>query len=271
MIDEQNVDSGFVKPALQQANCYKQPGVSLYAEDCLDTLRRMSTGSVDLLLQDTPFGCTQNEWDIKPDLSFMWEHWQRVTKQNGAMIFFATQPFASELIMSNAKQFRYDIIWEKDRSTGFLNANKMPLRSHEHILIFYRALPVYNPQKSFGHKPMNKCGKEMTATSNYGKYEKVMTGGNTDRMPRSIIYENVINSQHNPIHPTEKPIDLMRYLVKTYSNENETVFDGYSGSGSTAAACLKEKRNFIGSEMNKEYFDLSVKRLSEIIKQPELF
>lgn len=268
---EQTVENIFIKPPYSQTQCYKQPGVSLYAEDCLETLRRLPDGSVDLLLQDTPFGCTQNEWDIKPNFEIMWQEWERVTKENAAMIFFGTQPFASELILSNKKLFRYDLIWEKDRATGFLNAAKMPLRCHEYILVFYKKLPTYNPQITFGHKPANASKKNCGSSPNYGDYTKVETGGNTDRQPRSVIFENVINALHEPIHPTQKPVDLMRYLVKTYSNENDTVFDGYSGSGTTAAACLKEKRNFIGSEMNQEYFDRSVKRLEEIIMQPELF
>lgn len=256
---------------LRKTDCYKQPGLELYHEDCLATLKRIEDGSVDLLLQDTPFGCTQNKWDIKPNFPVMWQEWERVIKDNGAMIFFGTQPFVCDLISSRAGFFRYDLIWEKDRATGFLNAAKMPLRCHEHILIFYKQLPVYNPQKSFGHKPANASKKNCGSSPNYGDYKKKETGGNTDRFPRSVIYENVINALHEPIHPTQKPIDLMRYLIRTYSNKYDLVFDGYSGSGTTAAACIKEKRHFIGSELDEDYFDLSVKRLEEIRAQPELW
>ncbi len=258
--------SDILQPAFCQTPCYKQPGVQLYAEDCLETLRRMSTGSIDLFLQDTPFGCTQNEWDIKPNFEIMWQEWERVTKENAAMIFFGTQPFASELIVSNQRLFKYDLIWDKSQATGFLNANKMPLRNHETILIFYKKPPTYNPLKTKGKKQLKSTGGK---TSNYSKFD-YKPHYSEDYFPKSIITEYPQIREENG-HPTQKPLNLIRYLIKTYTNENETVFDGYSGSGTTAAACLKENRQFIGSELSKEYFEMSVKRLDEIIRQPELF
>lgn len=266
---KQTVEDVFVKPPYSQTQCYKQPGVQLYAEDCLETLRRMSNGSVDLLLQDTPFGCTQNEWDIKPNFEIMWQEWERVTKENAAMIFFGTQPFASELILSRSKYFRYDLIWYKALGSGFLNANKMPMRNHEHILVFYRKLPTYNPQKYIG-KMRDKGRNVNGSSSNYGEYHPQVSRNN-EYHPQSILDFTNGDRTSESDHPTQKPLDLIRYLVKTYSNENETVFDGYSGSGTTAAACLKENRQFVGSELSKEYFEMSVKRLDEIIRQPELF
>lgn len=266
---DSTADVKHVQPHLHKAPCYKQPCLELYNEDCLKTLERLETGSVDLLLQDTPFGCTQNEWDIKPDFEIMWQEWERVTKENAAMIFFGTQPFASELILSRSKHFRYDLIWYKPLGSGFLNANRMPMRNHEHILIFYKKLPVYNPQMSIG-RMREKGGRNDRQSTNYGKFNPKVSVNNT-YFPHSVIeFSNGDNTKEND-HPTQKPLALLRYLVKTYSNENDTVFDGYSGSGTTAAACLKEKRRFIGSELNKEYFNLSVKRLEEIVKQPELF
>lgn len=257
-----------------QTACYKRPGLYLFAEDCLETLRRLPDESVDLLLQDTPFGCTQNEWDIKPDFEIMWQEWERVTKENAAMIFFGTQPFASELILSRSKYFRYDLIWYKALGSGFLNAQKMPLRNHESILIFYKKLPIYNPQMGIGIRKKGRSTNDRTNT-NYGKFgtnkEFHYFDDKGKRYPQSVLDFTNGDRTSESDHPTQKPLDLIRYLVKTYSNENDTVFDGYSGSGTTAAACLKEKRNFIGSEMNQEYFDRSVKRLEEIIKQPELF
>lgn len=268
MIKEQKT-TNILQPTYGQTQCYKQPGLQLYAEDCLKTLRRLSDGSVDLLLQDTPFGCTQNEWDIKPNFEIMWQEWERVTKEDAAMIFFGTQPFASELILSRLGLFRYDIIWYKALGTGHLNANKMPMRNHEHILVFYRSLPTYNPQMKVGKMRMKGSVKGNT-TTNYGNF-RGKTSVNDQYHPQSVIdFTNGDRTKEN-YHPTQKPLDLIRYMVKTYSNENETVFDGYSGSGTTAAACLKEKRYFIGSELNKEYFYLSVNRLEEIRMQPELF
>lgn len=266
--------NNILQPTYCQTQCYKQPCLELYNEDCLETLKRLETGSIDLLLQDTPFGCTQNEWDIKPDFEIMWQEWERVTKENAAMIFFGTQPFASELILSRLKYFRYDLIWYKALGTGFLNANKMPMRNHEHILVFYKQLPIYNPQMGIGLRKKGNRKHDRNGT-NYGRFATEGTSNYFDdegkRFPQSVVdFSNGDRTSEND-HPTQKPLDLIRYLIKTYSNENDTVFDGYSGSGTTSAACLKEKRCFIGSELNKEYFNLSVKRLEEIVKQPELF
>jgi site-specific DNA-methyltransferase (adenine-specific) len=237
----------------------------IYNIDCYELLQKIDNGKVDLLLQDTPFGCTQNDWDIKPDLTKMWIEWERVTKENGAMIFFATQPFASELILSNQKNFRYDLIWYKALGTGFLNANKMPMRNHEHILVFYRKLPTYNPKKYIG-KMRDKGHKGSINTTNYGTYKHTVSR-NDEYFPQSVIdFSNGDRTSEND-HPTQKPLDLIRYLILTYSNKGETIFDGYSGSGTTAAACLIEGRNFIGSELDETYFKKSVERLQNIPTQ----
>ena len=274
------------QPILHKTHCYKQPGVSLYAEDCLETLKKIETGSIDFMLQDPPYGVlSAMEWDKAPLLPEMWAEWERVLKPNGAWVFTATQPFASSLITSRAGFFKYEIIWRKNKIGNFLNAKIQPLRNHENILVFYRMQPTYNPikrkllnsitksasqsarnTKAFSINPENAATKELIYNKKAGE----------DGFPFSVIdidFESDAfdsSSKHQDRHPTQKPLELMRYLIKTYSNENDLVFDGYSGSGTTAAACIKEKRNFIGSEMNKEYFDLSVKRLSQIIKQPEL-
>lgn len=263
-----------VKPNLHKTSCCTLPFVQLYNEDCLKTLERIETASVDLMLQDTPFGCTQNDWDIKPNFEIMWQEWERVTKENAAMIFFGTQPFASELILSRSAFFRYDLIWYKALGTGFLNANKMPMRNHEHILVFYKKLPTYNPQMGVGLRKKGNRKHDRNGT-NYGRFATEGTSNYFDdegkRFPQSVIdFSNGDRTSEND-HPTQKPLDLMRYLINTYSNEGDLVFDGYSGSGTTAAACLKENRQFVGSELSKEYFEMSVKRLDEIIRQPELF
>lgn len=241
----------------------------IYFEDCMETMKRIPNGSIDLLLQDTPFGCTQNEWDIKPNLEIMWPLWNTITKQNGAMLFFATQPFASELIMSNIKNFRYDLIWYKALGTGFLNANKMPMRNHEYVLVFYRELPSYNPQMTIG-KLRDKGNKGNKQTSNYGKFNPNVSRNNT-YFPQSVIDFTNGDRTSESDHPTQKPINVIRYLIKTYSNEGDTIFDGYMGSGTTAAACIEEKRNFIGSENNKEYFELAEKRIKICLMQQKLF
>lgn len=245
--------------------------IQLYNENCKETLKRLPDGSVDLMLQDTPFGVTQNDWDISPNFAEMWLEWERVLKPDGVWLFFGTLPFAASLISSRLGFFRYDIVWQKDRPSGFLNANKMPLRSHELILVFYRSLPTYNPQKTQGHKPSNINGRAKKEQTNYGNFESIIKGNQTDRHPTSVLKVNVHNSQDGFIHPTQKPVKLIRWLIKTYSNKGETVFDGYSGSGTTAVACIKEQRNFIGSEINQDYFEKSIKRIEHEKSQLVLF
>ena len=248
--------------------------IDLYNEDCKKTLSRIGSASVDLILQDPPYGVTQNEWDIKPNLDEMWKQWERVIKPNGAIIFTAQQPFASELIYSKLNFFRYDIVWHKPLCTGFLNAKKMPLRNHEHILIFYKSLPTYNPIMGKGQRKKGKSNKK-TNGSNYGAFT-AKEGFKFDdkglRYPTSVLTISNGN-RNNPelTHPTQKPVDLMRYLISTYTNKGETVFDGYSGSGTTAIACIKEKRKFIGAELNDTYYRKSLDRIKAAQAQLQLF
>lgn len=256
-----------VKPALQQTQCCTLPFVQLWNEDCLETLKRIETGTIDLMLTDIPYGTTKNEWDNLPNIAAMWLEWERIVKPNGAFIFTAQQPIAADLIMSRRAFFRYEWIWEKTQGTGHLNANKMPLKIHENILVFYRQLPTYNPQIIKSLKRVVKRNGLKSKTTNYGDFTEISKSEYDGYMPTDIIK---FDRDEEQLHPTQKPVDLFRYLIKTYSNENETVFDGYSGSGTTAYACIKENRKFIGSELSKEYFDLSVKRLTEISMQPEL-
>lgn len=247
--------------------------IELFNEDCVKTLERIKDNYIDLLLQDMPYGVTQNKWDILPNLKKMWIEWERVTKENGMMIFTAQQPFASQLIMSNLNNFKYDVIWHKRTPTNVLNANKQPLRTHEHILFFYRKLPVYNYEKTKGH---NICGikSHKVDSKNYRKtnrYVDYLDDGT--RYPTSVLdITGVVNSSKEKLpHPTQKPIKLFRKLIKTYSNKNDVVFDGYSGSGTTAIACIKENRHFIGSELNKEYYSIAQNRINIALSQPSLF
>lgn len=233
-------------------------------EDCYSVLLRQPNSSVDLFLQDTPFGVTKNKWDIKPDFQKMWPEWLRVGKKNCAFLFFATQPFASELILSMSSIFRYDIIWEKTQPTGYLNAKKMPLRAHESILVFYRNLPKYNPQKTSGHErkvSTSSHKRNCIDTTNYGKHYKT-SYDSTDRYPRSVL-RFPSDKQKSAIHPTQKPVALIQNLVRTYSNEGDVVFDGYGGSGTTEVACILEKRISIVCENDGNSFNKSIIRLGE--------
>lgn len=242
--------------------------------DCSDYLNGCPDNTFDLILQDTPFGVTQNEWDVAPDLEKMWPEWLRVGKENCAFLFFATQPFASDLINSNRKMFRYDLIWYKRLASGFLNAKQMPLRNHETILMFYRKLPTYNPQMGVGIRKKGKVKNERL-NSNYNKF-----GGDQDihryddngtRYPQSVLDFSNGDRQSESDHPTQKPIDLIRYLVRTYSNQGDFVFDGYGGSGTTAVACQLEKRNAVCCEIDKGYYDASLKRFNEQTAQAQMF
>ena len=241
----------------------------IYNEDCLETIKRIPDGSVDLMLTDIPYGVTVCEWDKLPDLTEMWKHWNRIVKDNGAFIFTCKQPVTTDLIISNRDNFKYEMVWFKDRASGFLNANKMPLPNHENILVFYRKQPTYNPQKYNGEKShsMGKTANTQSKTKVYGDFIRKENTGD-EKLPKTVLYYQQPFPQ---IHNTQKPVDLFRYLILTYTNENEVVFDGYMGSGTTAVASIKEKRQFIGSELKTEYFEVAAKRIEQELCQPKLF
>ena len=197
----------------------------------------------------------------------LWEQYTRIIKDNGSIVLFAQTPFDKVLGYSNLKLLKYEWIWEKDRASGHLNAKKMPMKAHENILVFYKKLPTYNPQKTTGHKPSNVSGKRKKETTNYGHFENMISGGQTDRYPRSVIEFNVVNSQHKQIHPTQKPVALFEYLIKTYTNENEIILDNCMGSGTTAISALNTNRKFIGFELDKGYYDIANERINNLNNQ----
>lgn len=241
--------------------------IDLRFEHCLDTLVTIQDSGVDLLLQDIPWGATKNDWDTPPDLEIMWPEWLRVTKQNGAMIFFVDMRYAATLIQSMKRYYRYDIIWKYSTPTGFLNANKMPLRTHQIILVFYRKLPTYNPQKTTGHPRKVSTAhhrRNSRETTNYGKHE-LTSYDSTERYPTSVI-EIPTDKQKTALHPTQKPEALIEWLILTYSNEGEIVCDGYVGSGTTPVACIKTNRAFIGSENKLEHFETATFRIEKTLQ-----
>lgn len=228
---------------------------------CLDVMPKIDKGAIDLIICDLPYGSTQNKWDIIIPFDALWNNYERIIKPNGAIILTATQPFASHLIASNSKLFKYDLIWKKNRKTGFLNAKKMPLRQHEIILVFYKKCPVYNPQKTTGHNPVNSFTAR-TFSSNYGKSKEYSGGGQTDRFPTSIVEVKCLNNDSKDrLHPTQKPTELFEYLIKTYSNKGDLVLDNCIGSGTTAIAALNTGRHFIGIENDEEYFKAAQQRI----------
>ena len=228
--------------------------------DCLQEMKNIEDKSVDLLLVDLPYGTTQCKWDSIIDLESLWKEYNRVCKKNAAMIFTAAQPFTSALIMSNPKNFKYTWVWEKSKATGYLNAKKMPMRAHEDVCIFYRKPPVYNPQMTKGD-PYNK-GKAHRPTDVYGSQKSVLVKNDTGlRYPRTVQYFKTAESEGKVMHPTQKPLALFEYLIKTYSNEGDLVLNSCMGVGTTPVACINTNRGYIGIELDEEYFAKAEKRV----------
>ena len=235
---------------------------TLWQGDCLELMKDIPDGAVDMILCDLPYGCTRNKWDSVIPLDRLWEQYERVIKENGAIILFSAEPFTSFLVTSNVRLFRYDLIWHKAQGSDFLNANRKPLRAHENICVFYKKQPTYNAQKTDGKPYKVKSGDK--TSSNYGKFNVNYHSENKDgkRFPLTVLCfcgENKRRTQH----PTQKPIALLEWLIKTYSNEGETVLDNCMGSGSTGIACINTGRNFIGIELDKDYFAIAKKRIEE--------
>ena len=234
----------------------------LYLGDCLERMKEIPDGSVDLILADPPYQKTQNSWDSIIPLEPMWEQINRVIKPNGAIVLFGQNTFTFKLGLSNEKMFRYTLTWEKTKAGGFLNAKRMPLQAHEDILVFYKKLPTYNPQFEEG-KPYTKKAVTNGDGRNYGNFDRVgqVSVNDGKRYPRSVV--KFSNDNHGSLHPTQKPVALMEYLIKTYTNEGETVLDFTFGSGTTGVACMNTNRKFIGIEMDDTYFDIGSKRILE--------
>lgn len=231
---------------------YKDENVWLMFGDCLERMKEIPDGSVDAIICDPPFGTTQNKWDSVIPLEDMWTNLKRVIKPNGAIVLSATQPFTSTLILSNLDMFKYQWVWEKSKPTGHLNAKKQPLRKHEDIVVFYRKQCTYNPQ---GLKDTHAVVSR-TNRGNYGDCSKTTVQTKTG-YPASILQFPTTTG----VHPTQKPVALMEYLIKTYTNEGETVLDFTFGSGTTGVAAVNTGRSFIGIEMDETYFNIAKKRI----------
>lgn len=230
--------------------------------DCLIEMKNIKDKSVDLIFTDLPYGTTNNEWDERIDLSELWKEYERIIKDDGAILLFAQSPFDKILACSNLKLYRYEWIIEKTKATGHLNSKKMPLKAHENVLVFYKKLPTYNPQKTEGHKPVNHYTKHTNDGSNYGTTkEGISGGGNTDRYPRDVLRSIKWDTQKECLHPTQKPIELCEYFIKTYTNENDIILDNCCGSGSILLAAKNLNRRYIGIEKYKVYHLIAQKRL----------
>jgi DNA modification methylase len=228
--------------------------------DCLERMKEIPDGSVDMVLCDLPYGTTACKWDSVISFEPLWEHYRRVCKKNAAIVLTASQPFTSALVMSNTEMFRYELIWEKTKSTGFLDCSYRPMRSHENVLVFYSSKPVYNPQKTQGD-PWNR-GRVKRPKSCWGEQAEHYAENTSGlRHPKSVML--VPNPNNKSVHPTQKPVALMEYLIKTYTNERETVLDNTMGSGTTGVACVNTKRNFIGIERDDTYFKIAQDRIEK--------
>ena len=224
---------------------------NIFEEDCLECMKRIPDASVDMILCDLPYGMTQNKWDSYIPLDLLWEQYLRIIKENGAIVLTSQGLFTARLIMSQEKIFKYKWVWEKSKPTNFLNAKKQPLRKYEDICVFYKKQPTYNPQMTQG-EPYNKGIRKDQLSGSYGDFQPVKVESNGERYPIDIIYFKTAESEGEVIHPTQKPVELGRYLVRTYTNPGEIILDNTFGSGSFLVAALKEGRNFIGIEKNED-------------------
>ncbi|MCO0597391.1 site-specific DNA-methyltransferase [Peribacillus butanolivorans] len=237
----------------------------IYQMDCLEGMQLIQDGSIDMILCDLPYGTTRNKWDSVIDLRSLWVQYERIIKDSGAIVLTAQTPFDKVLGASNLQLLRYEWIWEKTQPTGHLNAKKMPMKAHENILVFYKKLPTYNPEKTTGHERKVSLAKHKansTKSTNYNDYG-LSSYDSTERYPRSIqVFAS--DKQKEALHPTQKPVALFEYLIRTYTNEGETVLDNCIGSGTTAVAAIRTNRNFIGFEREHEYVQISNQRIKTI-------
>ena len=250
--------------------------IKLYKGDCLELMKSIPNGSIDAIITDPPYGTTACKWDSVIPFALMWEQLNRIIKPNKAIVLTASQPFTSALVMSNPKLFKYEWIWQKTRFSGNLNATRMPLKAHESVLIFANTKAPYYPIKTQAPEHLIDKRKNVNPSivKDGGTYNGSRGFVNIRKKDDGTRYPTTIqvfkNPNNNSLHPTQKPVELMEYLIKTYTNENETVLDFTMGSGSTGVACVNTNRNFIGIEMDENYFNIAAKRIEEAQELNEL-
>lgn len=238
---------------------FEDKGITLYQADCLEAMRGIPDASIDACITDPPYGTTACSWDAVIPFAPMWAELKRIVKKNGAIVLFGSQPFTSVLVMSNPQMFKYEWIWEKSKASGYLDARRKPLKEHENVLAFCDGVPTYNAEMEEGEPYTNhhRVGDSGACYSNVREYSFVNEG---TRFPRTILRFDSVPSMEQ-IHPTQKPVDLLRYLIRTYTNEGDTVLDFTCGSGTTGVACATEGRNFIGIEQDSHYCEVSAARI----------
>jgi DNA modification methylase len=229
--------------------------------DCLELMMDIPNKSIDMILCDLPYGTTQCKWDEIIPFDRLWLAYNRIIKDNGAIVLFGAEPFSSLLRCSNLKMYKYDWIWDKVKGTGFLNAKRQPMRNHEIVSVFYKKQCLYNALKTYGHVQKKTFRAKHLQTDVYGDMNKDCRYNSTERYPRSIQVFSA-DTQNSSLHPTQKPVSLCEYLIKTYTNEGMTVLDNCAGSGTTGIACLNTGRNYILMEKQRPYFEVINQRIS---------
>lgn len=252
--------------------------------DCLELMNKIPDKSINMVLCDLPYGCTaRNKWDVIIPFEPLWEQYKRVIKDNGAIVLFGKQPFTSMMIMSNTKMYKYNLVWRKNLKTGNLNARKMPMGAFEDIMVFYKNNPTYNPQQIPRTYQVPSGNKFNSKTTNYGKQREEYINRQSDwLMPDDVIdyedgvsldalelenemlYIKCVHNSSGKLHPTQKPVELLEWLIKTYTNEGDLVLDNCMGSGSTGVAAIILNRNFIGMELDKNYFNIAKERIESL-------
>ena len=240
--------------------------IDLRHGDCLELMKDIPDKSIDMILCDLPYGTTQNKWDSVIPLEPLWEQYKRIIKDNGVIVLTSQGIFTAKLILSNEKWFKYKWVWEKSKATNFLNAKKQPLRKHEDICVFYNKQPKYNPQMTEG-EPYDKGIRKNQLTGSYGEFNPVHVKSEGKRYPTDVVYFKTAESEGKVYHSTQKPVALLEYLIKTYTNEGELVLDNCMGSGSTGVACLNTNRKFIGIELDENYFNIAKERIENHNKE----
>jgi site-specific DNA-methyltransferase (adenine-specific) len=244
---------------------FNENGVWLMQGDCLERMKEIPSGSVDMILTDPPYGTTQCKWDSIIPLDLMWENLKRIIKPDGAIVITAAQPFTSVLVMSNIKQFKYQWVWEKNLKTGNLNAKRMPMCGHEDVVVFCAKSPTYNPQKRKRTTEVRSGNKRNSKTEVYGKQREFYVDNQSDWIAPDTVLNGIpcVHSSEGRIHPNQKPVELMKYLIKTYTNEGETVLDFTMGSGTTGVAAVNASRKFIGIELDDGFFSIATNRIEK--------
>ena len=235
---------------------------TLYFGDCLEVMQELPDQSIDMIFTDLPYQTTRNHWDVMIDLNELWKQYKRLVKPHGCIALWAQAPFSHILAASNPSMYRYEWVIEKTKATGHLNAKRMPMKSHETIQIFYKKLPTYHPQMTSGHPPVHSYIKHTDDGSCYGRTRTgISGGGSTLRYPRDVLHF-AWDTQKSSLHPTQKPVAACEYMIRTYTDEGDTVPDSCMGSGTTGKACQSTGRNFIGIEKDELIFTAAQERLA---------